>query len=53
MKKLNRYLQELKSKYLTGIITKQQYLRELDDMIKYAENREQIEFINSYKDLDI
>ena len=53
MKKLTQELQELKALLINGIVSKDYYFKELDELIKYARNKEEITLINSYKDLDV
>lgn len=53
LNKLNQDLQELKALFINGVVSKEWYLREIDDRIRYASNKEEIELINKYKDLDI
>ena len=47
--KLQSELQQLKALLLNGIITRDWYYRELDEMIKYASNQDEIKMINAYK----
>ena len=49
MKELNKKLLELKSMLTLQVITKEEYYRELDDLIRYANSKEEIKIINSYK----
>lgn len=52
MSRLIQDLQELKALLISGIISKEYYFREIDEMLKYANNRDEIALINSYKNLD-
>lgn len=52
MKKLIQQLQELKALYTNGIVSKEWYIRELSELIRYANNKEEIELIHSYMDID-
>ena len=53
MKRLVSELEELKALFINNIITKEYYIRELDDLIRYANDKEEIKLIQSYRDLDI
>ena len=50
---LTQKLQELKAMVLNGIVSKEWYFRELDELIKYADNKTEIKLINQCKDLQI
>ena len=52
MKKLIQQLQELKALFVNGIVSKEWYNKELDELIRYANSKEEIEIIHSYKDID-
>ena len=49
MNKIYETLQRLKSLLTLKVITKEEYYRELDELIRYAKNKEEIKAINSYK----
>ena len=53
MYRLIEKLQELKALLENNIVSKEWYYRELDELIRYAKNKDEIKMINTYKDLDI
>ena len=53
MKRLISKLEELKSLFINNIISKEYYMRELDDLIKYANDKDELKLIHSYRDLEI
>ena len=53
MNRLIEQLQELKALLTNRVISKEWYYRELDELIKYAGNKDEIKIINEYKDLEI
>lgn len=53
MKKLISELRRLEELFINGVISKENYLRELDELIKNAKNKDEISLIHKYKDLEV